>query len=279
MGVSSPAPVELTLGLNERESRPDGSARLIPTPSRCSSAIGRASGAGPMSDLSCTCRSAISSPSISFPGATRVHGTAGRGWDTPARTPTSPDIFLPWSDDSALGGWSAKMFLHQVLRTSRPHWQASDTERLLSASTLRVSRGKVARATSLSRVLKPTRLRLSEPSEVTPASMRCLVRKCTRLGRSLRVLVCADGAALPMIVSFGRKDGSDAWTARSARPSQGCQLGGLLECLRALVRDCAGTRCLYRWPRGWAGKSPESRRVSECSVTSAKSVQSADKKE
>src|SRR5574341_1707700 len=37
----------------------------------------------------------------------------------PLVIPTCPDTSLPWSQDYAHGGWSARMFLHQMLAISR----------------------------------------------------------------------------------------------------------------------------------------------------------------
>jgi hypothetical protein len=74
----------------------------------------------------------------------------------PACTPTSPDGSSPWPGDCAHDGWSARMFLHQMLSTSRSDWQPSDTESLLSRSTLAISQLRVAGGSSLSDALLPT---------------------------------------------------------------------------------------------------------------------------
>lgn len=71
-------------------------------------------------------------------------------------TPISPDTSLPWSGDFAHHGWSAKMYLHQMLSTSRPAWKPSDTESLLSRLTLEISPVRVGGGKSLSEVLEKT---------------------------------------------------------------------------------------------------------------------------
>lgn len=85
---------------------------------------------------------------------TRVRSIAERVRTATQGTPICPDTSLPWSDDYALGGWSARMFLHQLLATSRSPWTPSDTTWLLSASKARVLRANLGSGISLSGIIR-----------------------------------------------------------------------------------------------------------------------------
>ncbi len=103
--------------------------------------------------------------------------------------PISPDTSLPWSDDYNHGGWSARMFLHQMLLTSRPDWKPSDTELLLSNSTLEISRVRVDGGISLSEVLEKEPPDSSE-HYLTPKMVLGLARRTLKRQRPLqRVLL------------------------------------------------------------------------------------------
>jgi hypothetical protein len=107
----------------------------------------------------------------------------------PRSTPTSPDGSLPWPDDYAHDGWSARMFLHQTLSTSHSDWLPSDTESLLSHSTLAISPLRVAGGSSLSDVLLPTAPD-SPKLYLTQAMVTGLLRRARRRRRPLqRVLL------------------------------------------------------------------------------------------
>jgi hypothetical protein len=81
------------------------------------------------------------------------------------------------------------MFLHQTLATSRSDWQPSDTESLLSRSTLAISQLRVAGGSSLSDALLPTAPDSPE-LYLTPAMVMGLLRRAQKRKRPLqRVLL------------------------------------------------------------------------------------------
>lgn len=90
--------------------------------------------------------------------AAEIHAPAAhlRGRAGPQPTPICPDGSLPWSGDCGPGGWSAKMFLHQMLSILDSRWKPSDTERLLSVSTAETLQVRVDGGSSLSAALLPS---------------------------------------------------------------------------------------------------------------------------
>ena len=157
-----------------------------------------------------------------------------------ASTPTCPDISLPWSADSALAGWSARMYLHQLLSTSTQRWQPSDTEQLLSGWTPQKLRGNPGSATSLSDAIK-TPGSACDNSFRTAKMVRGLVRRALARGRSLRVLLRTAHDTIPVIVTFTNTHDSASWTAKSARPLLASLVDGLLDTLRQHAPECAET--------------------------------------
>jgi hypothetical protein len=128
----------------------------------------------------------------------------------PQFTPTSPDGSSPWPGDCAHDGWSARTFLHQMLATSRSDWQPSDTESMLSRSTLAISQLRVAGGSSLSDALSTVAPTLPE-LYLTPPMVMGLLRRAQKRKRPLqRVLLrtrCGEEAQTSMDVG---------------RPCQGC---------------------------------------------------------
>lgn len=147
--------------------------------------------------------------------------------------PTCPDSASPWPEDSSLGGWSARMFLHQLFRGSLPRWKPSDTERLLSGwMPLRI-RDKAGNGISLSDYIKKP----GEASEVCFRSSRMvrgLIRRGLKRGRSFRLLLRTGRDTIPVIVTFGTKkrNCSESWTLRSGKPLPDSLADGLMDYLR-----------------------------------------------
>ena len=189
-----------------------------------------------------TCGRTTSRKSTSSAAATHAQSTPAPAATETATTPTSPDTSLPWSDDFALDGWSARMFLHQQLRTSTPHWRTSDTEQLLSDWTPQRLRGKAASATSLSDAIKKPG-KASAESFRTSQMVRGLIRRALARGRSLRLLLRTEHDTIPAIVIFGKKvQDSGFWTVESGKRLPDYLGSGLLDFLTRHAPGCAETQ-------------------------------------
>ena len=161
---------------------------------------------------------------------TRVRSTAERVRMATQGIPTSPDTSLPWSEDCALDGWSARMFLHQLLATSRSHWTPSDTTQLLSGSKARVLRANLGSGISLSGIIVTE---CSEECFRTSRMVQGLIRRALARGRSLRLLLRTERDTIPAIVIFGSRNADYAsWTLKSAKPLPDFLRDGLLDFLR-----------------------------------------------
>ena len=169
-----------------------------------------------------------------------------------AGTPICPDTSLPWSDDYALGGWSARMFLHQLLTTSRWDWKPSDTESALSAATpirLRLN----ADSGTLSSVNWASIHKTPRERSVRSASMVVgLIRRALARGRSFRLLLVTELDTIPVIVIFTTPiTGSEFFTLRSENPLPDFLRDGLKDFLLRHAPRCLET-----------ASSPKSRRSS-----------------
>lgn len=174
---------------------------------------------------------AIHAPGIAEPEATET-----------ATAPTCPDTSLPWSEDFALDGWSARMFLHQLLATSRPAWKPSDTDAWLSASTPLRLRASLGSGISLSAVIRSPHENSREPSFRTAKMVQGLIRRALARGRSLRLLLRTEQDTIPVIVMFGPPGtGCESWSLRSASDLPDCLKDGLLDFLRRHAPACAAT--------------------------------------
>ena len=183
--------------------------------------------------------------------AIRARSTHERDQMEKASIPTCPDTSLPWSDDYDLGGWSARMFLHQLFRISTPHWKPSDTERLLSDSTPPRLRGKVGSGISLSDVLEPPDTTHSEACFRDTDMVRVLIRRALARGRSLRLLLVTERGTTPVIVTFGRKGAPcDCWSAMSEPDLPDSLKTGLLDYLQQHRPDCTETPSSPKSPNG-----------------------------
>jgi len=145
--------------------------------------------------------------------------------------PISPDTSLPWSQDYALDGWSARMFLHQIMSISMQHWQPSDTERLLSAWIPLKLLAKVGKGISLSAIIKPPG-QASSISFRTPTMVRGLLRRTLKQRKSFRLLLLAERLTIPVIVIFTKPDDYASWMVTSAKPLPVSLRDGLLDFLK-----------------------------------------------
>lgn len=184
-----------------------------------------------------TCRKRTSSA-----GATRVPDTAEHDRTELREHPTWPDTSLPWSQDYALGGWSARMFLHQLSRISTPRLMLSDTERRLSAWTPQRLRGKVGNGISFVDVFNDPGCSSAKCLR-TPRMVRGLIRRALARGRSLRVLLHTGRDMIPVIVTFGNKTSTsyESWIITSAESLPVFLRDGLLAFLKRHAPECTAT--------------------------------------
>ncbi len=181
-------------------------------------------------------------PSMSFVEATRVLRIRVPAQTAVAFTPTYPDTSLPWSDDMSHNGYSARMFLHQLLTGFRPRWKPSDTERLLSAWMPPKLRGKVGNGISFVGAFNDPGCSSAECLR-TPKMVRGVIRRALARGRSLRVLLHTGRDMIPVIVTFGKPEPTDSasWTATSEKPLPAYLKDGLMDFLRQHALGCAET--------------------------------------
>jgi len=187
------------LPLNGRDSRQSPRSSGTPIASKCSKNTGPESTDAGKSETS---RIKTTEQLPLFPGAIRVLSEVERGQFTVRNIPTCPDISLPWSEESGPDGWSAKMFLHQMLSTSKPRWTCSDTERLLlGRAPLRLQHNAES-GILLSEVLKnPGQAKQS--SYLNMRGMAGILRRSIKRDRSLLVLLRTINDTIPVTVSFG----------------------------------------------------------------------------
>jgi len=161
----------------------------------------------------------------------------------PVSTPICPDTSLPWSGDFALGGWSARMFVHQILSTLLPGWSCSDTESLLSRSTLVISQARVAGGSSVSAALLPC-VPDSSDLYLTPQMVVGLLRRAWKRKRPLqRVLLRTPTGWLRKTLTVTNQDGVYECSIRpNANPCRGSPEAGLLDFLARAVESCSATR-------------------------------------
>ena len=160
-----------------------------------------------------------------------------------ANIPTCPDTSLPWSGDFALGGWSARMFVHQMLSTLLPGWRCSDTESLLSRSTLVISQVRVAGGSSVSDALLPC-VPDSSDLYLTPQMVMGLLHRAAKRKRPLqRVLLRTQTGWLRKTLTVTNRDGAYECSIRpNANPCRGSPEAGLLDYLARAVASCSVTR-------------------------------------
>jgi hypothetical protein len=155
----------------------------------------------------------------------------------PLIIPTCPDTSLPWQEDFALGGWSARMFLHQMLCALRPGWKCSDTESLLSRSILEISPVRVAGETTCVHAMTTTPPGLSSGLYPTPASIAGLARRAVKRKRPLqRVLLRTEtGWRRKTLFVSSLGSGYEFYLPKRRNPSRDSPEAGLLDFLNAAV--------------------------------------------
>jgi hypothetical protein len=155
----------------------------------------------------------------------------------PLSIPTCPVTFLPWSDDLNHGGWSARMFLHQMLSTSRPAWQCSDTESLPWRSTLAILRVRVGAGTTCVHAMTPEPPPLSSGLYPNPASLAGLARRAVKRKRPLqRVLLRTEtGWRRKTLFVSSRGEGYEFYLSKRQKPSRDSHEAGLLDFLNDAV--------------------------------------------
>ena len=159
--------------------------------------------------------------------------------------PISPDISLPWLEDYIHDGWSARMFLHQMLRTSQPAWNCWDTERLLSALTLRTLRVKIASGSSLSDVLMKESPPLSSGLYLTRQMISGLIHRAVKRKRCLQRVLLRTHAGWQqrtIIVSSPKSNDYVFSVRKNARDCRDSPSTGLLDFLQTAVESCSETR-------------------------------------
>lgn len=207
----------------------------IPTASKCSKSTGLMSTDAEKSETS-PIRTTGQLPL--FPEAILVLSEAERDQFGELSIPICPDTFLPWSESVNLGGWSAKMFLHQILVILRPHWTVSDTEQLLQTRTPLRLRAKTDGARLLSDVLKKpgyadSRFYLSD------IAARGLLRRSAKRRRDILVLLRTRGDTIRAMVTFGKKEPPrlELRTARKEQNLRDFPTAGLMDYLGERWRD------------------------------------------
>ncbi len=230
------------MGSSPADSSADG--RLSGTDSACNSLSGngRESGASGMSSASDRTKQltwfAGEIPALAAPWP--------KGIDK-ATIPTSPDTSLPWLVDRAHGGWSARIFVHQMLRTSQPDWSSSDTELLLSRSTLGISQVRVAGGRSLSDALL-TVAPHSPELYLTPQMVLGLASRAEKRRRPLqRVFLRTRRGWRRRTLTVSSRDGAFVFSLpKNAKPCKGSPEAGLMDFLEAAVEPCSATRSRSR---------------------------------
>jgi len=169
----------------------------------------------------------------------------------PRNSPTSRATSSPWSASSGPDGWSARTFLHQMLSTSRSDWKPSDTDSLLSRSTLVISQVRVAGGTSLSEAF------LSEPPDspelyLTPRMVWGLARRAVRRRRPLqRVLLRTRcGWRRRTVTCSSRGEGFAFSIPSKPKDSKGSLEDGLLDWLGTSVAAYLATPSASPSPSG-----------------------------
>jgi len=154
--------------------------------------------------------------------------------------PICPDGSLPWSADCGPNGWSAKMYLHQMLSNSLSGWNPSDTERLLSVSTVGTLQVRVAGGNSCSAALLDSPPS-SENLYLTPLMVLGLLRRAHRRRRPLqRVLLrTPSGWRRRTLIVTSQAGGYGVSLPKNARPCKDSPEAGLLDFLNHAAGSCS----------------------------------------
>jgi hypothetical protein len=181
---------------------------------------------------------------------------------------TIPDTSLPWSKEAGPDGYSAKMFLHQTIKTFASGWSFSDTERLLSEQTPTRLQARIEPATSLSDVIKPPK-QTSSDFILSDKAVRGLIRRNIIRRRAILVLLRTHADMTRVMVTFGivgqplprvkvgqllkmdifvKLDGVDYELLIQTKEQhlQGSLLDGLTDYLKQRLRELQGTQSCRR---------------------------------
>lgn len=158
-----------------------------------------------------------------------------------ANVQTTPDISLPWSKDAGLDGYSAKMFLHQTIRTFAPRWSCSDTERLLSEQMPIRLQLKTEQEISLSDVIKPPMQSNSDFILSDKAAMGLISRNIKRQ-RDILVLLRTHADTMRVMVTFGTEaEGFEPRIKTKEQNFPASLLDGLTAYLKLRLRELQET--------------------------------------
>ncbi len=234
------------MGFSKRASRSDGRSRS--TGSRGTSWL--ATGRKPIACGTSGVQSATScQQSMLFVEGIRAPAGLPRQGGARASTPICPDTSLPCSAECGPGGWSARMFLHQMLQTSWPRWTCSDTALLLSKSTPRILRLRIGGGSSLSDVLEtspPAWKRLY----LTPRMIRWMLKHKINRRRGLNVLQRTPGGWRKIRLSGSSMEDCVASPPKNGKPSKDSLGDGLRAYLSRAVASCSEMRSACLWPGG-----------------------------
>lgn len=164
-----------------------------------------------------------------------------RDQSTEVKVPTCPDTSLPWQQDYAHGGFSARMFLHQMMCGLLPHWKCSDTEQLLSVQTPFRLQLKNGGGISLSDQLLPIGSDHSKNIISSKALAGMMIRLVKR-HRPVFVLLRTDNDTIPATITFTNLENLDSLTVSSVSGLQDSLTTGLMECLQQELRKCVEMR-------------------------------------
>ena len=154
---------------------------------------------------------------------------------------TIPDISLPWYRDAGPNGYSAKMFLHQTIKTFAPDWSCSDTERLLSEQTPTRLQAKIEPGISLSDVIKPGMQKNSD-FILSDKAAKGLIKRNIKRQRDILVLLRTRADTMRVMVTFGTDpDGFEPQIKTRERNLPASLLGGLTDYLKRLLRELRET--------------------------------------
>lgn len=168
-----------------------------------------------------------------------------------AVTPIFRDTSLPWSQDYAHGGFSARMFLHRMYTTSRPGWTPSDTDALLSNWTVRTLRPKVGSGNSVSDAL----MRVDSGHYLPYASIVGMVRHVVKRERRFRVLLPTRIDPVKTLTAMKTDEGYDFSIAGRPRRSWDSLEVGLVAFLEHAVASCSAMPLFPERPNGSDGGS------------------------
>lgn len=151
--------------------------------------------------------------------------------------PICPDTSLPWQQDYAHGGYSARMFLHQMISGLLPHWKCSDTELLLSQQTPFRIQLKKGEGISLLDQLMPIEYDHSK-NIVRSKSIKGMMIRSAKRHRPVFVLLRTGIDMIPATITFMNLDQLDSLTVQSVSGLQDSQIIGLMVCLARELRKC-----------------------------------------